>query len=100
VLYGDAASGEVAGVTTDGFRIVVESYDPRAPYTAADRLPNGDALPVTWIWKGWEAPRWYPEIKPVFETMQRTFAALAGASATTDAGSYRSGTRPPRLREP
>jgi hypothetical protein len=101
VLYGDSTSGEVAGQTTDGFRFVVQSFDPRDPGSGGDRLPNDDAPIPTWRWRGWETPRWYAELKPVFHTMQRTFAALLQLPAATDGpGDYRNGTRPPELREP
>jgi hypothetical protein len=100
VLFGDPKTGEVAGSTTDGFRFIVQSYDPRKPRGGAQRLPNGGAAPVTWRWKAWEEPRWYAELKPVFETMQRTFATLLAAPAAADSGGYRSGTRPPTLKDP
>ncbi|HEY2856537.1 MAG TPA: hypothetical protein VGJ18_27080 [Gemmatimonadaceae bacterium] len=85
VLHG-SRSGEVAGVKTDGFRFVVESYDPHHPHQSGDRLPNGatagsfGALP-TWSWREWEEPRWYPELKPQFETMRRAFADIPNAPA-------------------
>ncbi len=101
VLYGDSASGEVAGTTTDGFRFVVQSFDPRNPRGTGARLPNEGAPVPTWHWEAWEVPRWYAELKPVFETMQRTFAALLQLpAATVRPTGYRNGTRPPELREP
>ncbi|MGQ0642798.1 MAG: hypothetical protein ACT4P6_18800 [Gemmatimonadaceae bacterium] len=100
VLYGDAATGEVAGVATDGFRFVVHSFDPRAPRGPGDRLPNAAATIPTWSWRAWEQPRWYAEIKPAFEAMQRTFADLLRTPATDRATDYRSGTRPPKVRDP
>jgi hypothetical protein len=100
VLYGDAETGEVAGVETDGFRFVVQSFDPRAPGSSGNRLPNANTAVPTWSWTMWEVPRWHAELKPAFETMQRTFEALLGAPATADPADQRSGTRPPTLREP
>ncbi|MDB4908439.1 MAG: hypothetical protein JWO05_3223 [Gemmatimonadetes bacterium] len=65
---------------TPGFRFVVESYDPRNPAGGAERIPaqpNGAfALPPLWSWPEWEVPRWYPEVKPVYDAMRRTFDAL------------------------
>ena len=86
VLNG-SRSGEVAGVKTDGFRFVVESYDPHHPGRSGDRLPNGTmktafgAIP-TWSWREWEEPRWYPELKPQFETMRRVFAEIPSTPAS------------------
>jgi hypothetical protein len=101
VLYGDSATGEIAGKQTDGFRFVVRSYDPRDPQSSGEQLPNGDAPIPTWRWAGWEKARWHAEIKPVFETMQRTFAALLQLPVpTVGAENYGNGTRPPKLREP
>ncbi len=100
VLFGDMETGRIAGAVTDGFRFVVQSFDPRDPASAGDRLPNADAAIRTWRWRAWEAPQWYAEVKPAFYTMQRAFAALLAPSATSSAAAYRSGTRPPRLSEP
>lgn len=104
VLYGDAESGEIAGEVTDGFRFVVESFDPSNATRGGERLPQDDSAIRTWTWRPWEEPHWYAEIKPVFATMQEVFAALGGASlptpATNSATRYRSGTRPPKLNEP
>jgi hypothetical protein len=81
VLRGDAKSGAIAGIRTDGFRFVVQSYDPASPRASGDRLPHDSASShfgavPTWRWPTWEEPRWYPEIKPQFETMRRTFGAI------------------------
>jgi hypothetical protein len=100
VLHGDAETGEVAGVETDGFRFVVQSFDPRTPRGSGERLPNAEAAVPTWTWQMWEEPRWHAEIKPAFETMRQTFAELLGLPAAVEATDQRSGTRPPRLREP
>jgi hypothetical protein len=104
VLYGDAESGEIAGAVTDGFRFVVESFDPRDPTRGGERLPHDDSAIRTWTWRPWEEPHWYAEVKPVFATMQEVFAALgetpAPAPVSNSQSRYRSGTRPPRLNEP
>jgi hypothetical protein len=80
VMFGNTAVGTGIGVTTDGFRFVVESYDPAKPEGGADHLPRGArsgfADPPTWTWPTWETPQWYAEIKPAFSAMQRTFAAI------------------------
>jgi hypothetical protein len=76
VLYGNERTGEVEGATTDGFRFVVQSYDPRNPRTGGAWLtgPRGAATtPPTWSWATWEIPRWHAEIKPVFDAMRQTF---------------------------
>ncbi len=94
VLYGDAETGEIAGVATDGFRFVVQSFDPRDVSRPGDRLPNSDLGVRTWQWRAWEEPQWYAELKPAFASMQRTFAALLAAPR------YLNGTRPATLSEP
>jgi len=81
VLFSNTSAGKVSGATTDGFRFVVESYDPSNPHPAADNLPRGTgtskfAAPPTWSWPQWENPQWYAEIKPLFSAMQRTFAGI------------------------
>ena len=80
VLFGNPATGKVAGAPTDGFRFVVESYDPSKPLSAGDKLPlaNGSvfAPPTTRTWQTWESPQWYSEVKPLFAAMQKTFAAI------------------------
>ena len=103
VLYGDAVSGDVAGETTDGFRFVAMSFDPREPTKLGERLPDSDSAIRTWVWQPWEEPRWYAELKPAFATMQAVFAALGEApppAPVTNSVRYRSGTRPPRLNDP
>jgi tetratricopeptide (TPR) repeat protein len=81
VLSGNTAAGKVSGATTDGFRFVVESYDPSNPRVGGDNLPRGTgtsrfAEPPTWSWPPWETPQWYAEVKPLFAAMQRTFAGI------------------------
>jgi tetratricopeptide (TPR) repeat protein len=90
VLRGDPSTGEIAGTRTDGFRFVVQSYDPANTWALGDRLPRGRepgtfGTVKTWTWPTWEEPHWYPEIKPQFEAMRRTFGAIPDrpASVTT-----------------
>ncbi|HVS61775.1 MAG TPA: tetratricopeptide repeat protein [Gemmatimonadaceae bacterium] len=81
VLFGNTVAGEAIGATTDGFRFVVESYDPANPQAGADHfprgtLPSGFADPPTWTWPNWESPQWHAEVKPLFGAMQRTFGSI------------------------
>lgn len=81
VLAGNTTAGHVTGAITDGFRFVVESYDPSKPAPGGDALPRGVAtskfaVPPTWTWTPWESPRWYSEVKPLFGAMQRAFADI------------------------
>jgi len=82
VLSGVGQKPQIAsGAPTDGFRFVVESYNPASPASGAERLPrapgnSGFAVPATWTWPTWESPRWHPEVKPVFAEMRRTFAGI------------------------
>jgi hypothetical protein len=80
VLFGNTALGEAVGAQTDGFRFVVESYDPTKPRAGADHLPRGTASafadPPTWTWSTWETPKWHSEVKPLFAAMQQTFAGI------------------------
>lgn len=78
--------GDVAGVVTDGFRFVIQSYDPAQPSESGDRLPRGSSReffgrPSTWTWPTWEEPRWYAEVKPQFETMRRAFGEIPNTPA-------------------
>ncbi len=80
VLIRNTRDGHVAGAPTDGFRFVVESYDPSSS-RAGDKLPRGVGAAgfgdvPTWTWPTWQAPEWYAEVKPLFGAMQRTFAAI------------------------
>ena len=87
VLRGDARTGAIGGVRTDGFRFVIQSLDPTDPSRAGDRLPRGatagmvGAVP-TWSWATWDEPRWYAELKPQFETMRKAFGDIPNAPAT------------------
>src|SRR5256714_8943499 len=79
VLFGNKVVGEAIGATTDGFRFVVESYDPSKPEGGAEHLPRGTsgfADPPTWTWPTWESPQWHSDVKPLFAAMQRTFAGI------------------------
>jgi hypothetical protein len=78
-VNGDARRGTPAGAATDGFRFVVESYDPSAPTSGrGDRLPRSSraSIPPLWAWPAWETPRYYEEVKPLFEAMRETFGKL------------------------
>ena len=81
VLSGNTVDGYVSGATTDGFRFVVESYDPSKPQSGGDILPRSPGASrfadiPTWSWSMWESPEWHAEIKPLFGAMQRTFAGI------------------------
>ncbi len=85
VLFGQSGAKLPLGVTTDGFRFVVESYDPSAPQeTLATRLPASGTSPSTvpfgapplWVWPTWEVPRWHAERKPVFDAMREAFGLI------------------------
>ena len=81
VLFGNAVTKEIAGRPTDGFRFVVESYDPADPRAGGDRLPRHASSAQfgntpTWSWPTWETPQWHAEVKPLFAAMQRAFAGI------------------------
>ena len=85
VLHGDPQNGEVDGIVTDGFRFVVESYDPRSPASGGERLPRGASTgtlgePPLWSWPVWETPTWHAEVKPLFEAMRGAFQSIPDAS--------------------
>jgi hypothetical protein len=92
VLQGTPGARDPQGVTTAGFRFVVESYDPRAPQSEGDALPRGLARfgqPPLWRWPSWEVPRWHAELKPLFGAMRSTFQAIpnSGVAAAADQAS-------------
>jgi hypothetical protein len=80
VLFGSQQATYPEGVTTDGFRFVVASYDPTRPASTGDKLPRGNGgtfgTPPTWTWPTWEVPRWYAEVKPLFGAMREAFDAI------------------------
>ncbi len=81
VLAGNTPDGYVSGSATDGFRFVVESYDPAKPSAGGDTLPRGAGAArfadiPTWTWPTWEVPQWHAEVKPLFAAMQRAFGAI------------------------
>ena len=81
VLFGNPATGKPANAVTDGFRFVVESYDPTNPGSRKDALPRGTgasefATSPTWTWPTWENPQWHAEVKPLFSAMQRAFSSI------------------------
>jgi tetratricopeptide (TPR) repeat protein len=80
VLFGTSDGKHANSAATDGFRFVVESYDPANP-TRSDRLPRGRTAsefgnPSAWTWPTWEAPQWHSEIKPLFSAMQQTLSGI------------------------
>ena len=80
VLFGNTVTHKVAATTTDGFRFVVESYDP-ATHLSGGTLPQSlkSARPTDlpmWTWPTWEEPQWHAEVKPLFAAMQKTFATI------------------------
>jgi len=81
VLTGNTPDGFISSAATDGFRFVVESYDPSKPGSAGDALPRGPgsrrfADVPTWTWPTWEIPQWHSEVKPLFGAMQRAFGSI------------------------
>ncbi len=80
VLSGMEAGGTgPASSQTDGFRFVVQSYDPRSPASGGALL--GCGAPLQWSWSTWDAPSWHEEIKPLFGAMQDTFRSITGPVA-------------------
>lgn len=82
VLTGNTVDGYVSGSATDGFRFVVESYDPSKPGAGGDTLPRGSGAArfagvPTWTWPTWEVPQWHAEVKPLFAAMKRAFGSLS-----------------------
>jgi hypothetical protein len=81
VLIRNTSDGYVGGTATDGFRFVVESYDPSSAKSGGDALPRGAGsarfadIP-TWTWAPWENPEWHAEIKPLFAAMKRAFEGI------------------------
>ncbi len=68
-----------ASSETEGFRFVVQSYDPRSPGSGGALLGCGS--PLKWTWKTWEVPTFHEEIKPQFATMKETFRSITGPVA-------------------
>ncbi len=78
VLHGMTAARMPAGITTSGFRFIVQSLPVRGG-TEGDRLPRaatGFSMPPVWSWPTWETPRWHAERKPAFGAMRETFNAI------------------------
>jgi hypothetical protein len=80
VLYSAGDGRDPEGQPTDGFRFVVESYDPRDPVAGGDRLPRDSSgsftPPPPWSWRTWEEPAWHAEVKPLFEAMRATLRRI------------------------
>ncbi|MGE0441693.1 MAG: tetratricopeptide repeat protein [Gemmatimonadales bacterium] len=90
VLHG-ADGGGPAGAETDGFRFVVQSYDPARPDAGGALIgcgPNGGA-PFEYTWPAWEVPNWHEERKPLFEAMRDAFRAIRPAPGGRASGSRR-----------
>ena len=75
VLHGADQGGGPAGVPTDGFRFLVQSYAP-APAGGAPGMTVGCDQPFVYRWPTWEVPTWYPERKPVIDSLGATFRSL------------------------
>jgi tetratricopeptide (TPR) repeat protein len=81
VLFGTTDGKDPNNAATDGFRFVVESYDPSDTSRAGERLPRSSnraefGNPTNWTWPEWEEPRWHAEVKPLFGAMQQVFGAI------------------------
>jgi hypothetical protein len=81
VLFGNPVTRKVAAAVTDGFRFVVESYDPSKPLSGGDNLPRGAgatrfAEAPTWTWPTWESPQWHPDVKPLLGAMKQAFGSI------------------------
>lgn len=81
VLHGRADSPYPSGIATDGFRFVVQSYDPADPGRPGGLLPRAGrdaalAMPPLWSWPGWEEPQWHEERKPLFDSMRKAFGDI------------------------
>ena len=80
VLQGMDSGNGPAGVPTDGFRFVVQSYRPDgAAGTTMGCGAGGDPMP--WTWATWEVPAWHEELKPLFGAMKTTFQSLGPSRA-------------------
>ena len=76
-LRGMDTGGGPAGITTDGFNLVVASYDPASPAAGGARLGCGPGTtPFHYQWQPWEAPAWHQERKPLFDSMRTTYRGL------------------------
>ena len=77
VLHGMDGDKMPAGVRTEGFRFVLQSYRPDGSAgMTIGCADGGDPLP--WTWTRWEEPTWHQERKPLFAAMQAVFRALGG----------------------
>ena len=76
LLFGMDKARMPAAQPTEGFRLLVRSYDPRAPQAPGDALPKrGQPLPL-WAWATWEQPRWYAEEKPQVDALRTEFGRI------------------------
>ena len=83
VLHGMDSGRLPTGITTAGFRFVVQSIPVGASATSSggvgERLPfapSGFAMPPLWSWATWESPRWHAERKPAFAALRAAFDAI------------------------
>jgi len=90
VLGGMGRGRGPKAVPTDGFRLVVASYDPARPGARGAVVGcgrGGDPIPFTW--ETWEAPSWHQERKPLFEAMREVFDTLEPRRSTASDPSRR-----------
>ena len=73
-------NSKLAGLPSDGFRFAVVAMKPGPDLLGT--IPARDAygnLPLasftTWKWKTWEVPAYHSRLKPVYEALQRLWAA-------------------------
>jgi hypothetical protein len=77
VLHGTQEDGRSpSGVRTDGFRFVVQSYNPETPRSGGALI--GCDTPLRWSWEPWEVPAWHEEVKPLFAAMRDAFHSIKG----------------------
>ena len=105
VLFAPPAALHPQGVETDGFRFVIQSYDPSHPASSGQRFPRARtadefAPPPLWTWRGWEQPRWYAERKPLFNAMRAAYAAIPDSEGEPPASHRQNSRRPPIDRDP
>ncbi len=80
VLHGMDSGNGPAGVTTEGFRFVLQSYRPDGSAGMTIGCADG-GTPLPWTWAGWEEPTWHQERKPLFAAMQAVFQALGSPAS-------------------
>lgn len=80
VLSGTEVDGRSpAGIKTDGFRVVVASYDPAKPDKSGMQIGcGGQSAPFLYTWAEWEEPKFHVRRKPLFEAMRDTYRGITG----------------------